>query len=80
MTELAKRYGGSLYELAAEENLTDEAERQRAMQRIMEKYSAEYIGTPGYHKTMKGMPAVVILALEIEALQGKGNRGRLTEG
>lgn len=24
MTELAKRYGGSLYELAAEENLTDE--------------------------------------------------------
>lgn len=29
---------------------------------------------------MKGMPAVVILALEIEALQGKGNRGRLTEG
>ena len=23
MTELAKRYGGSLYELAAEENLTD---------------------------------------------------------
>ena len=24
MTELAKRYGGSLYDLAAEENLTDQ--------------------------------------------------------
>ena len=32
---------------------TDEAERQRAMRRIMEKYSAEYIGTPGYYKMMK---------------------------
>lgn len=28
MTELAKRYGGSLYELAAEENLTDELSQQ----------------------------------------------------
>ena len=28
MTELAKRYGGSLYELAAEENLTDELLQQ----------------------------------------------------
>lgn len=58
--------------------VTDETGRQRAMQRIMEKYSADYIGTPGYHKTMKGMPAIVILAMEIEALQGKANRGRLT--
>ena len=28
MTELAKRYGGSLYELAAEENLADELLQQ----------------------------------------------------
>ncbi len=28
MTELGKRYGGSLYELAAEENLTDELLQQ----------------------------------------------------
>lgn len=59
--------------------VTDEAERLRGMAAIMEKYSAEYIGTPGYEKTMKGMPAVVMLALEVQALQGKGNRGRLTE-
>lgn len=60
--------------------VTDEAERQKGMQAIMEKYSAAYIGTPAYEKTMRGMPAVVVLALDVTALQGKGNRGRLMGG
>ena len=29
---------------------------------------------------MRGMPAVVMLAMEVDAFQGKGNRGRLMEG
>lgn len=60
--------------------VTGEEERLRAMGLLMEKYSAEYIGTPAFEKTMRGMPAVVILALEVEAFQGKANRGQLAEG
>ena len=29
---------------------------------------------------MRGMQAVVMLDMEVEAVQGKGNRGRLMEG
>ena len=60
--------------------VTDEAERQAGMRALCEKYSADWLDTPEHERTMRGMPAVVMLAMEIETFQGKGNRGRLVEG
>ena len=60
--------------------LTDEAERTRAMRAICRKYSADYLDTPAYERVMKGMPAVVMFALDIQQLRGKGNKGRLLDG
>lgn len=57
--------------------LTEESERMAAMRAICEKYSADYVDTPAYERTMKGMPAVVMFAMEIQQLRGKGNKGRL---
>ena len=53
MTELAKRYGGSLYDLAAEENLTDELlqELQTAVESIeAEPQYVRLLATPGVPK------------------------------
>ena len=60
--------------------VTDEAERQAGMRAICEKYSCAWIGSPEHERAMRGMPAVVMLAMEVDAFQGKGNRGRLMEG
>lgn len=60
--------------------IADETERMDAMRAICEKYSAEYVDTPAYERTMKGMPAVVMFALEIQQLRGKANKGRLLDG
>ena len=60
--------------------VTDEAERQAGMRAICEKYSSAWIGSPEHERAMRGMPAVVMLAMEVDAFQGKGNRGRLMEG
>lgn len=59
--------------------VTDEAERMQGMRAIVAKYSPEYMDTPGYERTMRGMPAVVMLAMELDEFQGKANRGRLKE-
>lgn len=60
--------------------VTDEAERLRGMRALVQKYSPEYLDGPEYRRTMRGMPAVVMLAFEIEAFQGKANKGRLAQG
>lgn len=57
--------------------ITDEAERVQAMRVIVNKYSPDHIDTPAYERTMRGMPAVVMLAMDIQSIQGKANRGRL---
>ena len=59
--------------------ITDEQERMTGMRAIAAKYSKEYLDTPGYERTMRGMPAVVMLAMELDGFQGKANRGRLKE-
>lgn len=60
--------------------ITDEAERMAAMRALVTKYSADFIDTPGYERTMRGMPAVVLFALEIESVQGKANKGQMPQG
>lgn len=57
--------------------LTGESERMAAMRAICEKYSADHVDTPAYERTMKGMPAVVMFALDIQQLRGKANKGHL---
>ena len=57
----------------------DEAERLTGMRAIAEKYSAEYLDTPNYERTMRGMPAVVMLAMELEGVQGKAPRRKMRE-
>ncbi len=57
--------------------ITEEAERLEAMRIICEKYSAEYLDTENYHRTMKGMPALVMLAMDIDEVRGKANKGKL---
>lgn len=59
--------------------ITDEAERNKAMRAICEKYAAEYVDTPNYERTMKGMPALVMLAMDLEQVQGKANKGKLKQ-
>lgn len=59
--------------------LTEKSERMAAMRAICEKYSADHVDTPAYERTMKGMPAVVMFALDIQQLRGKANKGRLLE-
>ena len=60
--------------------VTDEAERQAGMRAICEKYSGDWMDGPEHERAMRGMPAVVMLAMEVDAFQGKGNKGRLVEG
>lgn len=57
--------------------VADEAERRAGMGALMEKYSKEYCSGPAYERTMRGMPAVVMLRMDITALCGKADRGRL---
>ena len=57
----------------------DEAERQAAMRALCEKYDPEGTGTPAWERAMRGMPATVLLRMEITALCGKANRGRLAD-
>ena len=60
--------------------VTDEAERLAGMRAICEKYSGDWLDGPEHARAMRGMPAVVMLAMEVDSFQGKGNRGRLVEG
>ena len=60
--------------------VTDEAERQAGMRAICEKYSGDWMDGPEHERVMRGMPAVVMLGMEVDAFQGKGNKGRLVEG
>ena len=57
-----------------------EEERMLAINAICRKYSADHMGSPAHERVMRGMPVIVLLALEIEAIEGKANRGRLLEG
>lgn len=57
--------------------VADEAERQSAMRALMEKYSPDYLDCPAYDKTMRGMPATVMLRLDIEQVYGKADRGKV---
>ncbi len=59
--------------------VSDEKERMAGMRAVAEKYSAEYLDTPSYERTMRGMPAVVILAMELDGVQGKAPRRRMRE-
>ena len=59
--------------------VTDEEERQRAMRAIVEKYAPDELDNENYCRTMKVMPAVVILAMELTGFQGKANKGKLKE-
>lgn len=54
--------------------LTGESERMAAMRAICEKYSADHVDTPAYERTMKGMPAVVMFALDIQQLRARPTR------
>ena len=67
MTELAKRYGGSLYELAAEENLTDELLQQ--LRTAVNSIAAE----PQYLRLLStpSVPKKERCALLDEALRGQ---------
>ena len=53
----------------------EEAERMQGMRAIAEKYSAEYLDCPAYERTMRGMPAVTMLAMEVQDLCGKATKG-----
>lgn len=55
----------------------NEAERQAVMRALCEKYDPEGTGTPAWERAMRGMPATVMLRMEIAALCGKANRGKL---
>ncbi len=55
----------------------DEGERQTAIRAICQKYDPEGLDTPACDRALQGMPATVILRMEITALCGKANRGRL---
>lgn len=59
--------------------LEDETERLAGMRAIAAKYSAEYLDTPNYERTMRGMPAVVMLAMELDGVQGKAPRRKMRE-
>ena len=48
---------------------------QKAMRRLNEKYCPDHLDCPAYERTMRGMPAVVMLRLRVDALCGKANRG-----
>lgn len=57
--------------------ITDEAGRMAAIRAICQKYSADFVDTDAYTRTLKALPAVAVFALEIETLTGKANKGRL---
>lgn len=59
--------------------VTDEEEREKAMRAIVTKYAPEELDGNTYCRTMKVMPAVVILAMEVTDFQGKANKGKLKE-
>ena len=55
----------------------DEAERWEAMRALCQKYDPRALDTPAYERAMRGMPAAVMLRMEITAMSGKANRGQL---
>lgn len=55
----------------------DEAERWEAMRALCQKYDPQALDTPAYERAMRGMPAAVMLRMEITAMSGKANRGQL---
>ena len=74
--EYSVKYASCMAEGMLEE-VSDEGERQKAMRRLNEKYCPDHLDCPAYERTMRGMPAVVMLRLRVDALCGKANRGRL---
>lgn len=57
--------------------VTDEEERTRAMTLITAKYAPDFMNCAKFDRQMRGMPAVEILALKVEELCGKANKGLL---
>lgn len=57
------------------ERVTDEAERTRSMKALVDKYCPGQWDGESCRRTMKGMPAVVMLRMKIENICGKTNRG-----
>ena len=74
--EYSVKYASCMAEGMLEE-VSNEGERQKAMRRLNEKYCPDHLDCPAYERTMRGMPAVVMLRLRVDALCGKANRGRL---
>ncbi len=59
------------------ERVTDEAERTRAMKALVDKYCPGQWDSESCLRTMRGMPAVVMLRMKIDNLCGKANKGAL---
>ena len=57
------------------ERVTDEAERTRSMKALVDKYCPGQWDSESCLRTMRGMPAVVMLRMKIENICGKANRG-----
>ena len=59
------------------EIVTDEAERLHAMRAMCEKYCPDDVDTDAHARTMRAMPAVVMLRMSLDSVCGKANRGKL---
>lgn len=59
------------------ETVTDEAERAGAMRALCEKYCPDDVDSHAYERTMRAMPAVVMLRMSLDGVCGKANRGKL---
>lgn len=53
--------------------VADEAERQAAIRAIFEKYSPQHLDCPAYDRMMRAMPAIELVAVEVDELCGKAN-------
>ena len=54
-----------------------EEERLRANRALTEKYCPDHLDCPAYDRMMRGMPAIVILRMDLSDLCGKANKGQL---
>ena len=54
-----------------------EEERLRAKRALTEKYCPDHLDCPAYDRMMRGMPAIVILRMDLSDLCGKANKGQL---
>ncbi len=74
--EFAMEYSSCAVEGRVEE-VTDEAERAGAMRALCEKYCPDDVDSDAYARTMRAMPAVVMLRMPLDSVCGKANRGKL---